>query len=206
MSASSVRIGLDLDNTIVSYDELFHRVAVERQLVPDGLPATKLSVRDHLRHTNSESLWTELQGYVYGARMSDAVAYPGVVAFLRRTRAAGAYLAIVSHRTHHPFAGASYDLHQAAREWIDACLVDAAEPLVESRNTYFELTKADKLARIASLGLNYFVDDLPEFLLAEAFPAHTVPILLDPDGTHRPDARLIACADWDQVAARVGAA
>ena len=42
-------IGLDFDNTIVSYDELFHRVALEGGLVPGDLPVRKEAVRDYLR-------------------------------------------------------------------------------------------------------------------------------------------------------------
>ena len=69
-------IGLDFDNTIVSYDALFHKVAVEQALVPSDLPKSKLMVRDYLRKVNNETAWIEMQG-VYGARMVDAAAYPG---------------------------------------------------------------------------------------------------------------------------------
>ena len=34
-------LGVDFDNTIVRYDELFHSVAVERGLIPATLPARK---------------------------------------------------------------------------------------------------------------------------------------------------------------------
>src|SRR5262245_43078397 len=42
-------IGVDFDNTIVSYDALFHRIATERDLIPADLPVNKTAVRDHLR-------------------------------------------------------------------------------------------------------------------------------------------------------------
>ena len=98
-----MRIGVDFDNTVVSYDELFHRVALERKLIPGDLPATKLCVRDYLRQAGQEAVWTEMQGYVYGARMADALAYPGVTDFFARVRAAGAFLAIVSQNNRRPF-------------------------------------------------------------------------------------------------------
>ena len=41
-----MRIGLDFDNTIVTYDSLFHKVATEQGLVPASLPVSKLAVRD----------------------------------------------------------------------------------------------------------------------------------------------------------------
>ena len=194
-----MRIGIDFDNTVVSYDELFHRVALERSLVPHDLPATKLSVRDYLRQAGEEDSWTALQGYVYGARMEEAVAYPGVTAFFDSARAAGVFLAIVSHKTRHPFLGYPYDLHQAARGWVSKFLNGEPDPLIEARDVHFELTKDAKLARIAQLELDYFIDDLPEILLAEDFPDRTGRILFDPDGNHPADARMACFSGWDRI-------
>ena len=84
-----MRIGFDFDNTIVSYDALFYRVAVEQSLVPTDLPQSKLAVRDYLRKVGNEDAWTEMQGYVYGARMNDAIAYPGAIEFMMLARANG---------------------------------------------------------------------------------------------------------------------
>ena len=67
-----MRIGLDFDNTIVSYDALFHKVARERDCVPAATPVNKVAVRDYLRGVNQEDVWTAMQGYVYGARMDEA--------------------------------------------------------------------------------------------------------------------------------------
>ena len=53
-----MRIGIDFDNTIVSYDELFHKVAVEQALVSNM--QIKLAVRDYLRKIDNEPVWTEL--------------------------------------------------------------------------------------------------------------------------------------------------
>jgi hypothetical protein len=194
-----VRIGVDFDNTLVSYDALFHRVALERSLIPPDLAQTKLSVRDHLRRAGKEDVWTEIQGYVYGARMDDAVAYPGAIDFFTWARAEHMDLVIVSHRTRRPFLGHPYDLHEAARKWVSRFLIDQAQPLIEEDDVYFELTKHEKLARIGTLNLDTFIDDLPEILLAEEFPARTARILFDPDGTHPADHRLPAFASWDRI-------
>ena len=44
-----MRLGLDFDNTLVSYDRLFLQAAVEKASVPARTPARKNAVRDHLR-------------------------------------------------------------------------------------------------------------------------------------------------------------
>jgi hypothetical protein len=193
-----VRIGVDFDNTIVSYDTLFHRVALERSLIPSGLPSTKLSVRDYLRQAGKEDTWTEMQGYVYGARMDEAVAYPGAIDFFAWAKSENIDLAIVSHKTRHPFLGHPYDLHAAARRWVARILIDRPEPLIDEVDVYFELTKEAKLARISALGLDFFIDDLPEILVADGFPDRTARILFDPDGTYAGN-KLPALASWDDI-------
>ena len=39
-------IGLDFDNTIVSYDELFHKVSVEQNLIDKTFEVNKIKIRD----------------------------------------------------------------------------------------------------------------------------------------------------------------
>ena len=109
-----MHIGVDFDNTIVCYDALFHKVARERNLIPAGVPVNKSDVRNHLRRAGNEAAWTEVQGYVYGARMSEAAPYPGVREFFRACRHAGVRVSIISHKTKHPYLGEKYDLHEAA--------------------------------------------------------------------------------------------
>jgi len=180
----SMRIGFDFDNTIVSYDELFYKVAVEQSLVPTDLPKSKLAVRDYLRKGDNEDVWTEMQGHVYGTRMSEAVAYPGAIDFIKLVRNSGAAMVIVSHKTKHPFKGPKYDLHEAAREWIEIFLVDGVKNLIEPDHVFFEVTKEDKVSRIAQCRCDFFIDDLPEILMMPGFPEKTERILFDPEKSH----------------------
>lgn len=179
-----MRVGLDFDNTIVSYDALFHKLACEGGWIPEDLPRSKLLVRDHLRQAGKEDVWTEMQGLVYGARMAEAASFPGVAQFMRWACDKGIELFIVSHKTRHPFLGPRYDLHAAARGWIEQSLHDRQGPLIEPANVFFELTKEEKCARLATLSCDSFVDDLPELLTSPAFPKHVEPLLFDPEGHH----------------------
>src|SRR5262249_47195569 len=117
---AAMLIGLDFDNTLVCYDRLFHRLAVERGLVPAELPATKKAVRDFLRTAGREENWTELQGVAYGPRITDAEPFPGAKRFVRRCRADGVRVAIVSHKTRLPYRGEQHDLHAAAHAFLEA--------------------------------------------------------------------------------------
>ena len=107
-----MRIGIDFDNTIACYDGVFRRAAIERGLVPADIGSSKNAVRDHLNGSGRKDEFTELQGYVYGARMDLAAPYPGVAAFITAARVAGHDLFVVSHKTRHPFLGPQHDLHE----------------------------------------------------------------------------------------------
>lgn len=179
-----MKIGIDFDNTIVSYDALFHKVALEQNLIPDTIPVNKVAVRDHLRKIGQEDRWTIMQGYVYGARMEEAFVYPGVIEFFERASASGHELAIVSHKTRYPFMGFPYDLHKEANSWVERHLIIPSRPLLSENSVFFELTKEEKLSRIANFCCEVFIDDLPEILTSPMFPEITRPLLFDPDGNH----------------------
>jgi hypothetical protein len=193
-----MRVGLDFDNTIVSYDALFHKLALEGGWIAADLPRSKLLVRDHLRRIGKEDVWTEMQGLVYGARMAEAESFPGVPDFLRWARSEGVEIFIVSHKTRYPFLGPQYDLHAAAREWIEQSLRDDRGPFIQPANAYFELTKEQKCARLGELNCAVFVDDLPELLTSPDFPLHVEPLLFDPEG-HYGSVGLQTVSSWRDV-------
>lgn len=198
-----MRIGLDFDNTIVSYDTLFHKVAVEGGHVPAATGQTKLAVRDTLRADGKEQTWIEMQGYVYGARMLEAEPFPGVIDFLLKAQDMPIEAAIVSHKTRHPFAGPAYDLHGAARGWIEKHLTRSGSPLLPRDRIFFELTKDEKLARIKDNGFDLFVDDLPEILTHKDFPKTTLPVLFDPSSREPLPAGAVRVKSWQEMDALV---
>ncbi len=190
-------LGVDFDNTIVCYDQVFHAAAAERALIPADLPVSKDSVRGHLRQCGQEELWIELQGYVYGPRMCDAQAFPGALEFLRRCAKSGLALWIISHRTRHPYRGPQYDLHASARQWLADHGVHASGLLPE--NVIFELSKLAKLQRIGQVGCTHFIDDLPEFLAEPAFPDGVARILFDPNRHHESERRFARVSTWAEA-------
>jgi hypothetical protein len=174
-------LGVDFDNTIVSYDRLFHRVALERGLIPCEIEESKASIRDFLRKVGNEDDWTEMQGYVYGARMAEALPFPGALECLARLAARGIRVFIISHKTRLSYRGPSYDLHESAWGWLEQNgFFDRARTGLNKDHIFFELTKEAKLERIAKTGCTHFVDDLPEFLAEPDFPPNVVRILFDP--------------------------
>lgn len=177
-------IGLDFDNTIVSYDALFHKVGLEQGLISKNFPVNKVAIRDHLRKIGREDTWTEIQGYVYGSRLNEAIPYPGVIEFFRLAIDVGYTIKIISHKTLFPFAGPKYDLHKAARSWIGHHLMDGNRELLKQEDAYFEETKTEKINRISDTLCEVFLDDLPEILLSDNFPRKVRKVLFDPEKNH----------------------
>src|SRR5207248_406829 len=128
--------------------------------VPAHLPATKQAVRDFLRASGREHDWTELQGVAYGPRITDAEPFPGLKPFLARCRAAGARVAVVSHKTRRPYRGADHDLHAAAHKFLEAHgLYETSDTGLSPDRVFLEPTPAqvtgDRLAAAAGLGPVY---------------------------------------------------
>jgi hypothetical protein len=88
-------------------------------------------------------------------------------------------MCIVSHKTSFPYLGEPWDLHAAARGWLQKQgFLDAKGLAWSDGQIFFELTKQEKIARILSLGCTHYVDDLPEILAM--LPAHVEKILFVP--------------------------
>jgi hypothetical protein len=176
-----MRIGIDFDNTIVCYDGVFHAAALERGLIPAELGRDKNSVRDYLNGTGRHDDFTELQGYIYGARMDLVAPYPGVARFVAAAREAGHDLFIVSHKTRYPILGLPHDLHAAARAFLSVRgLVGESCSQINPKSVFLELTVQEKVARAASIRCDVFIDDLPEILVLPGFPDGMRRILFDP--------------------------
>lgn len=181
ITANPMRIGIDLDNTLVCYDRLFRQLAVERGWIAPQILARKELVRDELRRLGREADWTLLQGEVYGSRMNDAEPFPEALLALQGFRNRNWSVCIVSHRTKTPYAGPPADLHAAARNWLkEQRFLEASLTGLSQEHVFLETTKAEKLARIESSQLTWFIDDLPEFLLDPAFPVNVQRMLFDP--------------------------
>jgi hypothetical protein len=193
-------IGLDFDNTLISYDRLFHRVAVDKGLIPASVLPFKNAVRDRLREQGMEEEWIHLQGEVYGSRILEAEPFPGMHAALRHLAAQGVPACVVSHKTRTPYRGEPFDLHAAARSWLAQEGFYSSEDLGMSEGrVFFELTKDAKIARIVELGCTHYVDDLPEIL--ESLPDHVEKIFFSPAGEAAGSANWKRMRSWDEFPA-----
>lgn len=190
-------IGVDFDNTIVCYDEVFHGIAVKNGLIPKSVPAVKDEIRNYLRKHNNEEAWIELQGIVYGPCILNAKPFKGVLDFLKHCKQHKIKVYIISHKTLHPFLGLRHNLHDYAHKWLEKQgFHDSKKIGLPRKNVFFELTKEEKLNRVIKQRCTHYIDDLPEFLAEERFPPEIIRILFDPNGKYKKKNNFECIKSW----------
>jgi hypothetical protein len=192
-------IGLDFDNTLADYTDLFRREAAAGGL--DAADLDKTQIRDALRARgpDGELEWQRLQARVYGPGLVHAPMMPGAAEFLALCTETATAVAVVSHKSR--FAAqdpGGTDLREAARAWLGRhCGGIAAE------RVFFEGERSAKLKRIASLGCTHFIDDLPEVLTDPDFPRGVVRLwLADCPGRICPPG-IAAAGPWPRLSREV---
>ena len=208
MLALGLSIGLDFDNTIVSYDRAIEVLADRMLELPDELPRNKTSLRDYLRAAGREEDWTNFQGALYGPGMAYAEPFEGAVETLQILQAEGHRLSIVSHKSRRPYAGPPYNLHKAAKSWIATHLqskglfVDKGKDS-PTRTISFLETLEKKLDFIAQIECDVFVDDLPEVLGSTRFPKRTIGILFNEGNDKVESCSTLTIKKWEELPHRL---
>lgn len=191
-------LGLDFDNTLINYDVLFKKIALNNGLIPNYLEDSKTAVRDFLRGINQEDSWTKLQGEVYGNHILEALPYSGMKQSLQFLSSLNIPLCIISHKTRTPYIGEPLDLHVAARAWLEAVgMHSPSGPNISREKTFFEETKQKKCERIIAEGCTHFVDDLPEIL--EMLPDNIVKIYFSPQGEASKSHQWLGMRSWEDL-------
>lgn len=178
-------IGLDFDNTLVSYDSLLAKIVKEFGWVGDV--TGKRAIRNALRESSLGDIgWQRLQGMIYGHRMDEAEIIVGVPEFLQACQRNGTTIKIISHKTE--FAGIDpthTPLREAALAWMNDQGFFGSFG-IRPENVIFAATKAEKIENIGRAAVSIFIDDLEEILADPGFPEGVQRILFTPEGDAPP--------------------
>jgi len=195
-------VGIDFDNTIVSYDRVFAEAARQHGWVAADFSGTKKELRDCVRLLDDgEIKWQILQGEVYGRRMGEAVPFPGAMEFFRAARLRGVELFIVSHKTRYSnYDTFKVDLREAALAWMERNGFFDPSGLAFSRDhVFFADSRAEKIARISALGCGVFIDDLEEVFVDPSFPTGVARVLFTAEASVD-DRAIIVRNSWPDIA------
>lgn len=171
-------IGIDFDNTIISYDRLIHKIALEKGLIPPSFSQSKKEIRDHLRRQpQGEIEWQKIQALIYGARIQEAALISGVKPFLQECAQRNIKVYIISHKTEYSnLYKEGVNFRTSALNWMNEHLF--SEHLAAAA-VHFTSTQDEKIIKIGSLGCTHFIDDLEEVLNSPLFPQKVTKILFN---------------------------
>lgn len=173
-------IGLDFDNTIVSYENVFLSYSKERNwTLPNKFSSAKSFVKEKIQNSPGGNLeWSALQGEIYGNRIIDAKPTVDLINTMQKLSEMGYQFKVISHKSLFPIVGDIINLHEVALQFLqDMNILGNAKINLTSDDCFFELTEEDKLSRIHSENCNYFIDDLQSIIENPNFPSSCIGIL-----------------------------
>ncbi len=204
-------IGVDLDNTIIYYDQALYELAVRHGFlanIPLGENLTKQQIRDRIRFESGNDIeWQKMQAELYTTGLSKATFFEGVLDFFKEIKEKSINAYVVSHKTEF----ASYDLsktslRQAAIDWLDAQgFFDPNIFAFLPEYLFFSSTRSEKIEIINKLGCTHFIDDLIEVFNEETFPENTIKMHFDPGNLDANDELVIPnyfkFSSWKEITA-----
>lgn len=187
-------IGIDFDNTIIDYHNLFYEAGISLGILSDNAIKTKRSIRTYLIDADREDEWVQIQGLVYGKLIQKARIMEGFCSFLKGCQEYGWVVYIISHKTPYSADGKEYVLHPPALSWLKTNGIFASV-----QGVFFEATRNRKISRINHLDCRIIIDDLPEVLLHPDLHSDIIRILYDPDSSYPKNQDYQTITHWNQM-------
>ncbi len=195
-------LGIDFDNTLVSYDDVLWKTAQRTGFITSAVPRNKKSIRDAIRPLpDGEKKWQQVQAHAYGKAMDEAMLIEGVREFFQACRRNGMTVYIVSHKTE--FAAQDtdqIDLRRVALDWMtQKGFFDPKGLGFSTDQVFFESTRKDKVGRIKELGCTHFIDDLEETFMEQIFPKDIQKILYAPAANGSLPKDITIMRNWGEI-------
>jgi hypothetical protein len=192
-------LGIDFDNTIIDYDNLFYRAGLSLGVLPDGPVLDKKTIRSLLVENGRENDWIRIQGLVYGKCIQAARVMEGFSSFLGQCQTGGWTVFIISHKTKETILGEKFNLHDSALTWLEKNRIFGPGIQGAVRGVFFELTREDKIQRINQLRCNIVVDDLTEVLQHPGIANGVGKILYDSRAHAKKPSEFVTISNWNNA-------
>lgn len=178
-------IGIDLDNTLINYDELLRKIITELGWFELRENISRVEIRAKIQSSvYGDKGWQYLQSLMYGQRIEEATLSDGAFDFIHKCNEREVSVKLISHKTEFSVADpGGIPLRDVATNWLKTRGI-LGEKMVSKKNIFYASSKAEKISIISRSDLSYFVDDLPEILHGRGFPLRTKKILYQPTYIH----------------------
>ncbi len=164
------RFGLDLDNTLINYDESARVYAKKNNRAVKDLN----NLRNLMRELDSTGeAWKGAQAWIYTQGLKHASPQAGGLEFVRNLLNNGGKAFILSHKTEKtPVSSGELNLWEPAMEWLES---QGFLSLFNPKDSLFFLpTQEVKVERINQLELTHFIDDLLAIFKHSQYPQNVI--------------------------------
>jgi hypothetical protein len=199
---SAIHIGIDFDNSIVDYGDIFRKRAFERGYLSSTISLSKEEVKIKIKSlSNGEQKWGVLQAEVYSEGINGAVIMKGFSSFVAECRRCHLPLSIISHKSkHNPYDLKRRNLQYPALDWMkkNRFFDKGGYAFTEDRVFLLE-TLEDKVGCIKTLNCSHFIDDLRKVLNHSNFPKGVKKILFSPEFSTVNVSRIDFAGNWEKI-------
>jgi hypothetical protein len=157
-----IKLGIDLDNTIICYDNLIHNLAKKK------FPKIKLKknirskkiIKNKIIKFYNNNQWTKLQGIIYGEKILDAKLFNNFKEGIKKLKDEFEIF-IISHKTNKAAIGKDINLRNAAKKFLKQNDISFCKNELVNRNKIlFASTQKEKIKLIKNKKIDIFIDDL----------------------------------------------
>lgn len=162
-------IAIDLDNTIINYNNLF-KLEYYRLLKSKNRNLAKNTTtidqdfKNNLKRILNETKWQKFQGKLYSKLILDAEIFDGFEEFLKICKFYKIKINIISHKTKFGhFDKRKIDIRKMALVFLKKHKI--LDYLISSKDIFFCINEEEKIKKINSFKYDLIIDDLSKILL-----------------------------------------
>ena len=195
-----MKIGIDLDNTIISYDDAFRHVAQKSGLIDKNFQGNKNEIKQLIRMQNQgEAIWQKLQGQVYGKYIHKANLFPGFKRFLRRCNQQKITVSVISHKTEYGhYDEEKISLRESALSFLKNQGIIIGNQGTALNKIIFTKTREEKIEKIRSNNFDWFIDDLIE-VIGDSKLNDLPNRILFSEFNMEENSESVTCSSWNQI-------
>jgi hypothetical protein len=198
-----MKIGIDLDNTIISYDEAFLSVAKKEGMIDERFEGSKNDVKQLIQENYGEIDWQMLQGLVYGKYIHEAKIFKGFKRFIWRCHFQGVSVQVISHKTEYGHQDKErISLRKAAIDFLDKNKLINDSYGKMFKNIDFASTRDEKIEKINEQSFDWFIDDLHEVIFHKNIDDSINKILFSGFMNFKKE-RVVNLSHWDQIEKKI---
>lgn len=159
---TQIKIGIDLDNTIINYQNSFKKILKKKKIYLKSVNKNKVKflANNNLKFKN----WTQAQEEIYGYYISWAKPFKHFKNFEKFAINNKIKLYIISHKTKYSQYTKKYNLHHQSNKWIKKNICSKFYQI------FYVNTLNKKIKKIKEIKPDYFIDDLVEIFKDKNFP------------------------------------